>query len=81
MPTAVRTMPRKRNKPDQDAGREDSYKQLSLRVPLSLAKRIDAAAEMLGLDPSNFLRMMLLESLPTYEERARQVRESKTPRA
>ena len=71
------TLPRKRSKPSQDATDDGGSKQIAFRAPGSLVKRIDDAAEQLGLDPSNFLRMMLLECLPIYEERGRLITERK----
>jgi hypothetical protein len=45
-------------------------RQLAFRVPNELADRVEAVAARLGLDTSNFLRMMLLEQVGSYERRA-----------
>lgn len=45
-------------------------RQMAFRVPNDLAERIEAVAPRLGLDTSNFLRMMLIEQIGTYERRA-----------
>jgi hypothetical protein len=46
-------------------------KQLNVRFPLELADRLEAAADMLATDPSNLLRMIVVEHLWEYEERGR----------
>jgi len=45
-------------------------RQLAFRVPNELADRVEAVAPRLGLDVSNFLRMMLIEQIGSYERRA-----------
>jgi hypothetical protein len=45
-------------------------RQLAFRVPEALAQRVERVAERLGLDTSNFLRMLLLEQVGVYERRA-----------
>lgn len=52
---------------------EPASKQLALRMPMEDWKRIQAAANAFGLDDSNFLRMLIRKSLPTFEEEARQI--------
>jgi len=48
-------------------------KQVSFRLPTSLVDRAETTAGKLGLDLSNFFRMMLVENIGTYEERVRQI--------
>jgi hypothetical protein len=50
-------------------------RQVTVRVPIDLADRLDKAAEMLATDASHLLRMILVEKLPEYEERGRRARE------
>jgi hypothetical protein len=45
-------------------------RQLAFRVPEALAQRVERVSERLGLDTSNFLRMLLLEQVGVYERRA-----------
>jgi hypothetical protein len=45
-------------------------RQLAYRVPAELAARVERVAERLGLDVSNFLRMMTVEQIGVYERRA-----------
>lgn len=47
--------------------------QIGFRAPVTLHDRIEKAAERLGLDISGLLRMMILEQLPTYEERGERI--------
>lgn len=47
--------------------------QIAFRLPVSTEARLESVADALGLDVSNFLRLMILESLPDYEGRAAQV--------
>jgi hypothetical protein len=49
-------------------------RQLNVRVPTDLADRLEKTAEMLATDASHLLRLMLVEKLPEYEERARRAR-------
>jgi hypothetical protein len=49
-------------------------RQLNVRFPVDLIDRLDKAAAMLATDTSNLLRMIVVESLPGYEERARRAR-------
>lgn len=48
-------------------------RQLAFRAPEDLAARLEKAASRLGLDLSNFLRMMAVENVARYERRADQV--------
>jgi hypothetical protein len=45
-------------------------RQLAYRVPADLAERVERVAVRLGLDTSNFLRMLTLEKIGEYERRA-----------
>ncbi len=63
-------MPRGKKKTDQT----EPQKQLAFKVSQAIARRVEGAAESLGLDVSNFLRMMLLENLAEYEGRGRKIR-------
>ena len=49
-------------------------KQVNFRVPGPLNARLEAVAEILGLDVSNFLRLMLVQKLPDYEREAEKYR-------
>jgi hypothetical protein len=51
-------------------------KQVNFRVSDSFYSRIEAAAEALGLDVANLLRMIVKENLATYEQRAEAIRQS-----
>ena len=48
--------------------------QMNIRVAGAIYKRIEKTAETLGLDPTNFVRMLIMENLAAYEERAERVR-------
>jgi hypothetical protein len=65
--TAVRDVAKKK-KPDSG---KVATRHVSFRAPEPLAVRMERTADALGLDPSNFLRLMLIEKLPEYEDRAR----------
>jgi hypothetical protein len=52
------------------AGADEKAVPLNVRVPEQLMGRMDRAAALLGTDRSHLLRMMLVEFLPAYEERA-----------
>jgi hypothetical protein len=49
-------------------------RQINVRMPVDLAARLDKAAEMLATDASHLLRLIVVEKLPEYEERARRAR-------
>lgn len=53
--------------------KKETTRQLAFRVPESAARRVEKVSARLGLDVSNFLRMMLVENLVTYERRAERV--------
>ncbi len=61
-------MPKKRKHPGEDG--EPLCMQIALRITPSLARRLETTAARLGLDGSNLLRLLLVECLPSYEERA-----------
>lgn len=48
-------------------------RQVAFRVPDALWTRLEGVADRLGLDVSNFLRMMLIEQIGVYERRAERV--------
>lgn len=52
----------------------EQSKQVAFRLPQSLVDRLEAAGDLLGLDMSNLLRMMIIEKLPEYEDRGRKAR-------
>jgi hypothetical protein len=52
------------------AKKKPGSRQMAFRVPNDLADRVEKVAARLGLDTSNFLRMMLLEQVGAYERRA-----------
>jgi hypothetical protein len=64
-------MPSKRGRPK---GTQEGS-QIAFRLKKELADRLEHAAEALGLDVSNLLRLMLSEKLAEYEARARRVQE------
>lgn len=45
-------------------------KQLNVRVPEPMYERVEKCAIRLGIDSSDLIRMMLVERLSDYEERA-----------
>ncbi len=55
--------------------KKDAARQLAFRVPGSMAGRVEKVAARLGLDLSNFLRMLLVENLAIYERRADKIEE------
>lgn len=75
----VLSVPRKSSKPAVDGGGQPARKQYNVGFGLDYAKRIDATAETLGLDPVNFLRMVIRENLAKYEKRAGAVRDGESP--
>lgn len=48
-------------------------RQVAFRAPDDLVHRLDMVASRLGLDLSNFLRMIVVENLPAYEQRASRI--------
>ncbi len=63
----VAELPRKPKNPEPS-------KQVAFRLSKPLGDRLESAADVLGLDTSNLLRMMVIEKLPEYEERGRRAR-------
>jgi hypothetical protein len=57
---------------EKDAGRRG--KQVNFRASDELFARLERVSDSLGLDLSNFVRMVLMENLPSYEERAAAIR-------
>lgn len=53
--------------PKKKSGKLD--KQLNVRVATGTYERIEHVADKLGIDPSDLVRMILNENLPTYEDR------------
>lgn len=71
---------RRGRKPDPERQpAETGSKQIAFRAPHPLAKRLENTAERLGLDPSGLLRMMMLECLPLYEQRADRIDRGEGP--
>lgn len=62
----TRTVPRKR----QLAEGEPLSEQIGIRLTPTFRDRINRAALALGTDETNLVRMILSESLPSYEDRA-----------
>jgi hypothetical protein len=58
-------MPRKKSQP------ADPSTQIVFRLPVPLYEALRAAADSLGLDVSNLLRMMIAEKVPEYIDRGR----------
>ena len=73
MAVGVRDMPRKAGQGKGEPA--PKRKQYNVGFPIADAGRIDACADALGLDEANFLRMVVRENLPKYEERARAIRQ------
>jgi len=79
-PRGERKMARKRTddkpndpKPTPTDSKPSEGKQINFRASLSLADRLERTASRLGLDVSNFVRMVLMENLPDYESRADEI--------
>jgi len=66
-------------KTQKDGGKSPNVKSFNVRVNVSVVPRIEATAEAFGLDETSFIRMVLLENLSRYEQRAAQIREGKVP--
>jgi hypothetical protein len=49
---------------------DDDMGALNVRVPLRLIAQLTEVAEELGTDKSHLLRMMIVEFLPVYAQRA-----------
>jgi len=84
MTTAVR--PNRRTLPGSDVAKKKRQTdqggspityQMNIRVPDDLRARIESTAAVLGLDATNFVRMVLNENLAQYEQRAEQIREAR----
>jgi hypothetical protein len=60
---------KKKNRPSPGTG----GKQLAFRAPDELLADLSFAADGLGLDLSNLIRMVLVENIRPYVERAREV--------
>lgn len=54
-------------------------RQVNFRAPEDLYLRIDRTARAFGLDVANFLRMLVKENLPAYEQRAEHIRQGEPP--
>jgi hypothetical protein len=75
-------MPRKPKPPvdpPPEVGDDEGAKNINFRAPGDLVERLVAASKGLGLDVSNFVRMVLYENLPTYEDRVKQLHQRKQP--
>lgn len=72
-PTQVPSMGGKKSKPE-------GGKQVNFRCPDALNARLEAVALGLGLDVSNFLRMLLIKHLDTYEQEVEVLRQRKKPK-
>jgi hypothetical protein len=67
-------VPKKSNKQPGEGGQLSARKQYNIGLGTDFAKRVDATAEALGLDPVNFLRMVVRENFAKYERRAEAIR-------
>jgi len=65
---------KKQAKSPTDQGVPPVSHQMNIRVPDGLYVRIEETAAALGLDATNFLRMVIKENLAQYEQRAEQIR-------
>jgi hypothetical protein len=72
-------VPKKSDKTGQASGPPPARKQYNIGFGTDFATRIDAAAETLGLDPVNFLRMVIRENFARYEKRAEAIRGGESP--
>jgi hypothetical protein len=61
------------NQPRSEPPKEELI-QLAVKVVPDLAGRVDATATGLGLDRSNFLRMLIMKCLPQFEREAEELR-------
>jgi hypothetical protein len=61
----------------RSSGRPSIGRQVNIRIPPDLDGRLQFIADVLGLDISNLVRLVLNEQLHTYEARARQIVESR----
>lgn len=66
-PTGIRdkTVARDRNKP------EKGLRQVNIRLDEEYHARVERAADLLGLDVAQLLRMIIRENFPSYEARSR----------
>ena len=55
---------------DQESG---GSRNINFRCPNDLYGRLEGAARGLGLDVSNFVRMLLVENIGRYEQRVRDI--------
>lgn len=57
----------------------EKKKLYSVRFGPADSARVESTAATLGLDEANFLRMMILETLPRYEKKAALIRDGHSP--
>lgn len=68
------TVARKKNTGDLS----NTGKQLSLRIPADMNRRLEYVADLLSLDVSSVIRMIVAENLVAYERRAQQVEQNRS---
>jgi len=61
--------------------KKSGNRQMGFRIPLDLADRLEDCANMLTVDVSTLLRLLIVEFLPAIEERARRARGVQPPGA
>lgn len=75
--TGRRALPRSdvaKKKPQTGQDVAQFSHQMNIRVPGDLYERIEATAAAYSLDLTNFVRMVIKQSLPRYEKEAEQFR-------
>lgn len=60
-------------KPLESAGDSEAYEQIAFRAPSHLKRRAERTAQRLGLDLTNFMRMILIKGLLEQEAEADRV--------
>lgn len=66
----VAAMPKKRGRPAKSESDPDPLDQISIRFKRSVLARLEVAADPLGLDVSNLVRLIVSQKLPEYEQMA-----------
>lgn len=71
----VRTVTPMARKTKPNSEKLSSGRQIGLRISGQLDKDIAECSEALGLDDSNFIRMVLIENMGKYKRRAKAINE------
>ena len=54
--------------------KKQTSRQVSVRLPIDIADRLDKTADMLSIDTSALIKLLIVEGLPDYEAKARKAR-------